>query len=209
MADTNDQVPRRMVEDYPFYPVKHTGGPLEGLYANNRDYPFAEGTRNSVNWLVNNEYILNTQTTAGSFYTNLNFTKELEMRTVIGTNILTQENNEFRNSVLDNNAVARAQSSNEKQTFWSIENYLTYTKKINDNNSLTALLGLSWQQSNQFFVNADSRNFPTDFFKFNNLGAGSDNIAVQSSADREALNSYFGNRINYEYIQILVIILVF
>ncbi|HCO84271.1 MAG TPA: SusC/RagA family TonB-linked outer membrane protein, partial [Arenibacter sp.] len=95
LADTNDQVPRRMVEDYPFYPAPfHTGGPLEGLYANNRDYPYAEGTRNSVNWLDNNEYILNTQTTAGSFYTNLNFTKELEMRTVIGANILTQENNE-------------------------------------------------------------------------------------------------------------------
>lgn len=196
LADTNDQVPRRMVEDYPFYPVKHTGGPLEGLYANNRDYPFAEGTRNSVNWLENNEYILNTQTTAGSFYSNINIMEGLEMRTMIGANVLTQENNEFRNSVLDNNAVARAQSSNEKQTFWSIENYLTYNKEINENNSFTALLGLSWQQSNQFFVNADSRNFPTDFFKFNNLGAGSDNIAVQSSADREALNSYFG-RLNY------------
>ena len=197
LADTNDQVPRRMVEDYPFYPAPfHTGGPLEGLYANNRDYPYAEGTRNSVNWLDNNEYILNTQTTAGSFYTNLNFTKELEMRTVIGANILTQENNEFRNSVLDNNAVARAQASNEKQTFWSIENYLTYNKEINENNSLTALLGVSWQQSNEFFVNADSRNFPTDFFQYNNLGAGSDNIAVQSNANREALNSYFG-RLNY------------
>tara|TARA_R110002049_G_scaffold181272_2_gene348409 strand:+ start:7273 stop:10383 length:3111 start_codon:yes stop_codon:yes gene_type:complete len=196
LADTNDQVPRRMVEDYPFYPVKHTGGPLEGLYANNRDYPFAEGTRNSVNWLENNEYILNTQTTAGSFYSNINIMEGLEMRTMIGANVLTQENNEFRNSVLDNNAVARAQSSNEKQTFWSIENYLTYNKEINENNSFTALLGLSWQQSNQFFVNADSRNFPTDFFRFNNLGAGSDNIAVQSFADREALNSYFG-RLNY------------
>ena len=196
LADTNDQVPRRMVEDYPFYPVKHTGGPLEGLYANNRDYPFAEGTRNSVNWLENNEYILNTQTTAGSFYSNINIMEGLEMRTMIGANVLTQENNEFRNSVLDNNAVARAQSSNEKQTFWSIENYLTYNKEINENNSFTALLGLSWQQSNQFFVNADSRNFPTDFFKYNNLGAGSDNIAVQSFADREALNSYFG-RLNY------------
>ena len=196
LADTNDQVPRRMVEDYPFYPVKHTGGPLEGLYANNRDYPFAEGTRNSVNWLENNEYILNTQTTAGSFYSNINIMEGLEMRSMIGANVLTQENNEFRNSVLDNNAVARAQSSNEKQTFWSIENYLTYNKEINENNSFTALLGLSWQQSNQFFVNADSRNFPTDFFKYNNLGAGSDNIAVQSFADREALNSYFG-RLNY------------
>lgn len=197
LADTNDQVPRRMVEDFPFYPgVRHTGGPLEGLYANNRDYPFAEGTRNSVNWLENNKYILNTQTYTGSAYVNINFTKELEFRSALGSNVLTQENNEARSSVLDNNAEAWASASNEKQTFWSIENYLTYTKEINENHSLTALLGVSWQQSNGFYVNAEARNYPTDFFEYNNLGAGSNNIRVGSWADKEALNSYFG-RLNY------------
>src|SRR5690606_32385797 len=87
-------------------------------------------------------------------------------------------------------------ASNEKQTFWSIENYLTYTKEINQDHALTALLGISWQQSNGFYVNAESRNFPTDFFEYNNLGAGANNIQVGSWADKEALNSYFGRR-NY------------
>lgn len=196
LADTNDQVPRRMVEDYPFLPVRYEGGLKDGLFADNRDYPFAEGTRNSVHWLNSNQYILNTQTLTGSLFTNINFTKDLEMRTVVASNVITQENNEFRDSTLDNNAVARASSSNSKETFWSIENYLTYTKQINENNSLTALLGVSWQQTNNFFVNALSRNFPTDFFEYNNLGAGTENIEVESRADREALNSYFG-RINY------------
>lgn len=197
LADTNDQVPRRMVEDFPFFPwVRHTGGPLAGLYANNRDYPFAEGTRNSVNWLENNKYILNTQTFTGSAYLNINITKDLELRSALGSNVLTQENNEARSSVLDNNAEARASSSNEKQTFWSIENYLTYTKEIHPDHSLTALLGVSWQQSNGFYVNAEARNFPTDFFGYNNLGAGANNIGVASWADKEALNSYFG-RLNY------------
>ena len=196
LGDTNDQVPRRMVEDFPFLPVKYEIGLLEGQFANNRDYPFAEGTRNSVNWLTNNKYILNTQTVSSSVYSNLNLMKGLEMRTVLGVNVLTQENNEFRNSVLDNNAVAMASASNEKQTFWSIENYLTYNKKINENNSLTALLGVSWQQSNRFYFNANSRNFPTDYFEYNNLGAGTDNLSVGSRANRHALNSYFG-RINH------------
>ena len=196
LADTNDEVPRRMVEDFPFLPVKYENGPKEGLYADNRDYPYAEGTRNSVHRLNSQKYILNTQTSSGSIYSNVNFTKELQMRTVIGANILTQENNEFSDSTLDSNGVARASASNEKQTFWSIENYLTYNKEFNENNSLTALLGLSWQQSNRFFINAESRNFPTDFFQYNNLGAGTDNLGVASNANKEALNSYFG-RLNY------------
>ncbi len=196
LVDTNDQVPRRMVEDFPFLPVRYESGEKEGLFADNRDYPFAEGTRNSVHWLNSNQYILNTQTLTGSVFSNINFTKDLEMRTVVASNVITQENNEFRDSTLDNNAVARASSSNSKETFWSIENYLTYTKEINENNSLTALLGVSWQQSNNSFVNAESRNFPTDFFEYNNLGAGTENIGVASNAQREALNSYFG-RINY------------
>src|SRR5690606_10134042 len=44
--------------------------------------------------------------------------------------------------------------------------------------------------------NAESRNFPTDFFEYNNLGAGAINIRAGSWADKEALNSYFG-RLNY------------
>ncbi|NNE78255.1 MAG: TonB-dependent receptor [Pricia sp.] len=197
LADTNDQVPRRMVEDFPFLPVRYPAGhPREGLFADNRDYPFAEGTFNSVHRLDGQKYILNTQTASGSVYSNINFTNDLEMRTVVAANIITQENPEFRDATLAGNSQAFAAISSNRENFWSIENYLTYTKEINENNALTALLGISWQQTNSLFVNAQSNNFPTDYFEYNNLGAGSDNLAVASSAEREALNSYFG-RLNY------------
>src|SRR5690606_3384505 len=78
LADTNDEVPRRMVEDFPFLPVRYTSGPKEGLFADNRDYPYAEGTRNSVHRLYGQKYILNTQTFSGSAYSSINFTKDLE-----------------------------------------------------------------------------------------------------------------------------------
>ena len=58
------------------------------------------------------------------------------------------------------------------------------------------MLGISWQESNFFGMDAESRNFATDYFQFNNIGAGSNNLEVGSSANREALNSYFG-RFNY------------
>ncbi|PKA99425.1 TonB-linked SusC/RagA family outer membrane protein [Flavobacteriaceae bacterium MAR_2009_75] len=197
LADTNDQVPRRMVEDFPFLPVRYPEGhPREGIFADNRDYPFAEGTFNSVHRLDGQQYILNTQTASGSAYSNISFTDELQMRSVVGANVITQENPEFRDATLAGNSQAFASSSSNKEIFWSIENYLTYDKQINENNSLTALLGLSWQQTNSFSFNGEANNFPTDYFGYNNLGAGSNNIRVGSNSEREALNSYFG-RINY------------
>lgn len=192
LVDITDQVARQIVEDFPFLPVKYENG----TYANNRDYPNAEGTMSSVHRLEGRKYILNTQTTLGSVYTNINLAKGLEMRTVLGANVVTQENNEAINSTLNTNGQGQSLTSNEKQTFWSLENYLTYTKTFSDIHAITALLGLSWQEQSRFFINQDVRNFPSDYFQYNNMGAGNDNKVLTSNANRYALNSYFG-RVNY------------
>lgn len=192
LVDVSDAVARQIVEDFPFLPVKYA----DGKFADNRDYPFAEGTRSSMHRLYGRDYILNTQTVLGNLFTNINIAKGLEMRTVLGTNVITQENNEFSAGTLDASGIASASTSNEKQTFWSLENYLTYNKTVNDIHAFTGLLGISWQESNNFFINQSARNYPSDFLKYNNLGAGSDNRSVGSNARRHALNSYFG-RINY------------
>lgn len=192
LVDVSDAVARQIVEDFPFLPVKYA----DGTFANNRDFPFAEGTYSSMSRLFGRDYILNTQTTLGSLFTNINIAKGLEMRTVLGANVLTQENNEFSASTLSSSGIATASTSNEKQTFWSLENYLTYNTTINEVHALTGMLGISWQESNYFGMNQGSRNFPTDFFHYNNMGAGSDNRTVASGASRHALSSYFG-RVNY------------
>jgi TonB-linked SusC/RagA family outer membrane protein len=59
LSDVNDAVSRQIVEDFPFLPVKYE----DGTYANNRDFPFAEGTFSSVHRLYGRQFILNTQTT--------------------------------------------------------------------------------------------------------------------------------------------------
>ncbi len=40
LVDVNDAVARQIVEDFPFLPVKYA----DGTFANNRDYPLAEGS---------------------------------------------------------------------------------------------------------------------------------------------------------------------
>ncbi|MHB1178972.1 MAG: SusC/RagA family TonB-linked outer membrane protein, partial [Daejeonella sp.] len=89
LVDINDAVARQIVEDFPFMPVKYA----DGTFANNRDYPYAEGTMSSMHRLSGTKFILNTQTVLGSMFSNINLAKGLEMRTVLGANVLTQENN--------------------------------------------------------------------------------------------------------------------
>ncbi len=192
LSDVNDAVSRQIVEDFPWMPVTHA----DGTYANNRDFPFAEGTFSSVHRLMGRQFILNTQTTTGSIYSNITFMKGLEMKTVLGANIMTQENNASQTRTLAIANQGEASASNSKETFWSLENYLTYTKEFNDIHSLTALLGLSWQQTDAFSISANVRGFATDYFGFNNLGAAATLGGIGSGASRFAFNSYFG-RVNY------------
>ncbi len=192
LADINDAVARQIVEDFPFLPVKYQ----DGTYANNRDFPFAEGTFSSVHRLMGRQFMLNTQTTTGSMYSNITIAKGLEMKTVFGANIMTQENNQSTTRTLAIGDQGTASASNQKQTFWSLENFLTYNKTFNKIHSFTGLLGVSWQQTDFFNIGASVRGFATDYFGFNNLGAGATLPAVGSGASSFAFNSYFG-RINY------------
>ncbi len=192
LADINDAVARQIVEDFPFLPVKYA----DGTYANNRDFPFAEGSFSSVHRLMGRQFILNTQTTTGSMYSNITLAKGLEMKTVFGANVITQENNQSTTRTLAIGDQGTASASNQKQTFWSLENFLTYNKTFNKIHSFTGLLGVSWQQTDFFNINASVRGFATDYFGFNNLGAGATLPAVGSGASSFAFNSYFG-RVNY------------
>ena len=77
---------REIAESFPFLPVKYP----DDTWADNRDYPNAEPQFSPMHYLYERKYILNTQNTIGSFYSNLNLVKGLQMRTVLGANILSQ-----------------------------------------------------------------------------------------------------------------------
>ncbi len=195
LVDVNDAVARQIVEDFPFLPVRY---PDTGVLAENRDYPYAEGTMSSVHRLLDRKYIQNTQTVLGSLFTNITFGKGLEMRTVLGANVQTQEINQSQTRTLNIGNNGNASTNNNKTSFWSLENYLTYNKQIGRDHSFTGLLGISWQETNNFNFNASVSGFATDYFGFNNLGAGAINPSVGSGSSRFAFNSYFG-RINYGF----------
>jgi len=191
-VDYNDQIPRRMVEDFPFLPVYYS----DGTYADNRDYPFAEGTRSSVHNLMERDFIIDTQTLLGSAFANITLAEGLVFRTVLGANVITRGESRYEGRTIREGDQGWAWLDDEKETFWSFENYLTYDKNINEIHSFRGMLGISWQESESFSLGNEARGFATDFFQYNNIGAGSNNLLVESNASREALNSYFG-RFNY------------
>lgn len=75
----------------------------------------------------------------------------------------------------------------------------TYTKNITDHN-FTILAGHSYQQFNAEGLNAGNRDFLTDSYLFNNIGAGDfSRPTVGSWRNKNTIASFFG-RINYAYL---------
>ncbi|MGN0190339.1 MAG: SusC/RagA family TonB-linked outer membrane protein, partial [Candidatus Cryptobacteroides sp.] len=80
-----------------------------------------------------------------------------------------------------------------------LEANLTFSKSFGKHN-LNAVLGYSWQKYIDEGFNATNRDFTTDAFKYNNLGAGNDlqDTDVSSYKWSSKLISFYG-RVNYDY----------
>ncbi|WP_432279867.1 SusC/RagA family TonB-linked outer membrane protein [Pricia mediterranea] len=187
---------RQVFEALPIIPVRYA----DGSWGSNIDYPGMEGGGSPVAVANDRRYFLKTQTVLGNFYSNIALHKNLQLRTTIGANIINQRNDYYGGR--DLRYIARpdgaAYVDNSRYNSWQFENYLTYNKDFNSDNSLTAMLGLSWQHIDEFESRASTRGFADDFYGFNNLGAGSNPQTPTSSRVAYGLNSYFG-RVNYSY----------
>ncbi|HVI48950.1 MAG TPA: TonB-dependent receptor [Chitinophaga sp.] len=190
---------RMITEALPFLPVKFA----DGSWTNNKVYPGAEGGSNPVQLLTDRKYVLNTQTTLGNAYANITLAKGLELRSVLGANIVTRGRSEWNGrSLLDISASQQGIGilANDRETYWSFENYLTYTRKFGADHSFTGMIGLSSQENNFFTFNVRGETYSTDYFETNNIGAGSVIPASGAGSNRQrfAFNSYFA-RVNYAY----------
>lgn len=75
-------------------------------------------------------------------------------------------------------------------------NTITYRKNINNNQSLKVLAGYTLQIRKNESLKAAAWGFPSNFYKYNNLGIGSTKKVMNSHASKSMLVSYLG-RINY------------
>lgn len=188
---------RMITESFPFLPIKYA----DGTWADNANYPGAEGGSNPVHILNERKYILQTQNVLGNAYANINIAPGLEFRSVLGANIVTRNRNEYNGRTLYGIAFDQKGSAylnTNRDNYWSFENYLTYNKKIGSDHDFVGLLGTSWQGTKSFGFAASGENFSTDYFQYNNLGSAGKPLPGSSFSPDFAMNSYFG-RINYSY----------
>ncbi|WP_367866198.1 SusC/RagA family TonB-linked outer membrane protein [Pedobacter sp. WC2423] len=188
-------VARAVAEEVPILPVRYPNG----LYAGNFDIDGLEGAPNPID-IANNRYTINnTLQMLGNVYALFHITSELDFKTDFGYNLSSNKNNFFSSQNLphlskDEGGVANINAYDNY--YWQTENYLTWNKKINDRQKLTALVGVSLQQTGYERVRAETQNFVDDLFQFHYLQAGSVKSASESYDTKSALSSFYG-RLNY------------
>ncbi|HWB94398.1 MAG TPA: TonB-dependent receptor [Puia sp.] len=197
VSDANGalNVPRAVIEEVPLLPVKYP----DGTWAGNSDIAGLEGAPNPVHTATDRYTLNNTLQTTGDAYAVIHFTGDLDFKSDFGFNVNAQKNNFYSSMDLPHLSQDQGGDANINaytNIYWQSENYLTYNKTIDDRQKMTALLGASWQQYNQEWVNAETQNFIDDFFQWHYLNAGSVRQADQSQDYQWTMNSYFA-RVTY------------
>lgn len=198
VSDANGglNVSRMVLEALPIIPIKYP----DGTWGGNGDFPGMEGGSNPVN-IAKNRYTIRHQNAAvGNVYAQFNITPDLNFKSDFGFSLNSRKNNFYSGrglSSLSFDQKGVASIENWMDTYWQSENYLTWNKKINENHSMTALAGLSFQKSYTENVYAAAENFIDDFWGWHNLGAGSTIANPPRSGDEQwTMNSYFA-RLTY------------
>ncbi len=192
VSDANGglNVSRMVIEGIPIIPVRYP----DGTWGGNSDFPGMEGGSNPVN-IANNRYtIINRIQSLGNVYALFHITEDLDFKSDFGFNLNSQKNNFYSGrelSSLSLNQRGEAHIDNWMTTYWQSENYLTWNKRVNDNQKLTALLGLSWQKNYREYEGASVTNFIDDYWQWHNLAAGTGDRGIGSNDETWSMNSYF------------------
>jgi TonB-linked SusC/RagA family outer membrane protein len=192
VSDANGalNVPRMVTEEVPIVPVKYP----DGTWAGNNDIAGLEGGPNPVNIATNRYSLNNNMQMLGDAYLLFHITDEIDFKTDFGYNVNSQKNNFYSSLNLahlsaDQGGVANINAYTT--SYWQSENYLTWNKKINDNQKLTALVGISFQKYNNERVRSETQNFIDDIFQYHYQQAGSVRSANESQDYQWSMNSYF------------------
>lgn len=188
---------RMLYESIPIVPVKYP----DGTWAGNEDYPGMEGGPNQRRVSQESIHILDTQNILANIYANIKFIDNLELRTMLGANIIGQEQDRYSGRTipfLSRGANGIASISPSHSDNWQFENILNYTNDISDIHSVSALLGQSIQVSSSSSSYAEARGFLDDYFKYNNLGIADNPRPPSSSTNKYSMASFF-SRLNYTY----------
>ncbi|MDO7885747.1 SusC/RagA family TonB-linked outer membrane protein [Hymenobacter cheonanensis] len=140
----------------------------------------------------------------GNLYGELDILKSLKLRSSVGIDFRTQNENAFysRNypgtSAADPSTRGSANTALNQQVIWLLENTLTFNKTFGDKHNLTLLAGQSMQSSDRVTSGAGTKGFPSNAVPYLSAGATANGIPY-SFEDQWAILSFFGRAIyNYD-----------
>ena len=195
MRNTSEYFAILPANRYPNDPAIY--GAYAGTFPTARDFNVGENRPGSTFMLNQDEgYYLQDEFT-GALELNAQITPDLSFKTNLSV-----DNRNLGSRWYSGDYQGRRNSDangyHELWQYWQTENYFNYNKKIGDH-QITGLLGLSWSENTYDYETASASKFSSNFYQWNNLGAGSNPPTVGSSNTRGALNSYFARAIyNYQ-----------
>ncbi len=182
-------------------PYKYPNDPeIYGAYAGTwptaRDFNVGEN-RPGATFMLNQDegYYLEDEFT-GAVDLTAQITPDLTFRTNVSVDSWNQTSRWFSGDY-QGRRNSDARGEHWLRQYWQNENYFSYNKTIGDH-AITGLVGLSWSETTDDYVDAHAYKFSSNFYQWNNLGAGANPPSVGSSNTKSALNSYFA-RATYSY----------
>lgn len=170
-------------------------GPTAGLgsSANETTNPIAMAEYNNAH---NDRYKIN-----GNLFADFTLTKGLVFRSELGYDLNFAKSSSFAPAYTLGNVSELLNKSFKQQDqsfYWSIKNYLTYTKTFKENHNFTFLLGQEAQESQYEYLSGYRTG---DFLNkdFTNLNLGDIDTALnQNGSGRWSMTSYI-SRLNYSF----------
>jgi len=187
-------IPRGMIETVPILPVKWE----DGTYAQQADFVGLEQSDSPAMLAEGMKWLEKSSVFNGNVYANITFMKGLDFRTTLGASNVNNTDMSYSPSwvgLYSGRGKAKAEVKTSRRRFWQWENHLTYSTRINDIHSLSAMVGAEYQKYHYLDVTSRGDNLADDFFEWNNLGQAVDQ-SIASEAKGWQMESYFA-RINY------------
>ncbi len=193
------QSPRRtMIEMPPIFPVQFP----DGTYSNSSNITDAynlEAMANPVHVVRTQDRLAKRTQLFGNAYLVFHILDGLDLRTQFGFDKQDRYFQFYSPTDLVNISAPLGSASEtlSRVNYWQQETFLNYTQDLGPH-SFNGVLGLSWQERVADGFSASTQGFADDFFRFNNLGAGSQPGTPGSFYEDWAMNSYFA-RASYTY----------
>lgn len=110
-----------------------------------------------------------------------------------------QDKNFSPNNLVGISSRGEAGFYNAQWLYWQEETYLNYNKLVKDKHRINATLGASWSKdTKQHNETGNVYDFDTNYYGYDNLGAGKTPSAPKSGYSAWTMNSYFA-RASYTY----------